>query len=66
MTTNALRDAFADLIYRIAQGSTQTAVQTVIGRLTKDSPANQRWPTDQEVIQFLSNQQMKGTNNRPA
>ena len=61
MTTNALRDTFAELISEIAKLSTTSPVKTVIGHLAKGSPTNQRWATDQEVQEFLSNQPMKGT-----
>ena len=61
MTTNALRDTFAELISEIAKESTKTPVETVIEHLAKSSPANRKWPTDQEVKDFLSNQPMKGT-----
>ena len=61
MTTNALRDTFAELITEIAKSSTKSPVETVIKHLAKGSPANRIWPTDQEIKQFLSNQPMKGT-----
>lgn len=63
MTTNALRDTFAELISEIARMSTKSPVETVIEHLAKGSPVNQRWPTDQEIRAFLSNQPMKGTRN---
>ncbi len=61
MTTNALRDTFAELITEIAQLGTESPIDTVIKHLAKGSPVNRRWPADQEVKQFLSNQPMKGT-----
>ena len=60
-TTNALRDAFAELITKIANTSTEQASKTVIEHLANESRANQKWPTDHEIEQYLSNQPMKGT-----
>ena len=60
MTTNALRDTFAELITKIANLSAELAAQTVIEHLAK-ATADQRWPTDHEVEHFLQNQPMKGT-----
>ncbi len=62
MTTNALREVFAAIASELPRGWSPKLGQDLIEILARETPSNQKWPTDSEIREFLRTSPMKGIN----
>ena len=62
LTTNALRDTFAAVAAKLTNEWSPELGRDIIVLLARETPSNQKWPTDAEIREFLRTSPMKGSN----